>query len=161
MNFTTLADVLEAFAQTAEAALPGDGKSHVGDVSTRDVDRGFRLAVFPKRDSGVDHEGYSRRTASVVVKLIAVDDPSDASAGATQLIRLVRLFEPAYYAIFHHAKANTQGFDGMEVWVQDDAATPGISADGYDDNPSDRRARIGATFTAVYNRQLPTPNPTP
>ncbi|MEL7087611.1 MAG: hypothetical protein AAGL98_04095, partial [Planctomycetota bacterium] len=136
MNFTTLADVLIAFAATAQAALSQDNAIHVGDVGTADVKKGYRLAVFPKFDRGVDHEGFSRRTAAVVVKMIAIDDPSDSSVGASQLIRLVKLFEPAYYAILEHAEAKTEGFAGMEVMVQDDDDTPGISADGYDDNPN-------------------------
>lgn len=154
MKFTTLADVLEAFASTAETILGQTGSTHVGDVATRDVGRGFKLAVFPQLDRGVDHEGYSRRTAKIVIKLIAVDDPSNSNTGTTQLLRLVRLFDPLYFGLLKAAEAKTDGFTDMELLVQDDPDTPGISADGYDDTSNDRRARVGAAFQAIYNRQL-------
>jgi len=155
MNSTTLALVLQAFADTAQAALVQPDAVHVGDASIADIQGSARLAVFPRGDIGVDQDGFSRRTASVTVKLIAVDDPTDDVAGATQLIRLVERFEPVYYAILADALAKTNGFTDMDILVQDDHDQPGIVASGFDSHTSDRYATIGANFIARYNRTQP------
>ncbi|MEM1445148.1 MAG: hypothetical protein AAGF84_03775 [Planctomycetota bacterium] len=156
-EFTTSPDVLEAVVAVTEAklkALNPKGQARAGAPKVEDANKSPRVSVYINGDKGVNHEGYSRRTLTFTVVVVVPDDKSDASLGNTQLLRLTRLYEPIHFDLLTQAKAKTGAFAQVpHVLVREAENGPGIQSDGFDDG--DPVARVGCTFEALFNRELP------